>query len=74
MDTLAKLGSKGNTLVVVEHDDYHSPCQHVIELGAGTRGGRVVARASAEGLTRQPESITGFFVLPLRHRFRPAGQ
>ncbi len=71
LDTLAKLESKGNTLVVVEHDeDTIRHAEHVIDLGpgAGTRGGQVVAQGSAEALTRQPESITGRFLSsPLRH-------
>jgi len=42
LDTLAKLRAKGNTLVVVEHDeDTIRRADHVIDLGpgAGTRGG-----------------------------------
>jgi excinuclease ABC subunit A len=75
LDTLAKLESKGNTLVVVEHDeDTIRHAEHVIDLGpgAGTMGGKVVAQGSAEALTRQPESITGRFLsLPLRHPLQP---
>ncbi len=75
LDTLAKLESKGNTLVVVEHDeDTIRHAEHVIDLGpgAGTRGGQVVAQGSAEALTRQPESITGRFLShPLRHPLQP---
>jgi excinuclease ABC subunit A len=75
LDTLAKLESKGNTLVVVEHDeDTIRHAEHVIDLGpgAGTLGGRVVAQGSAEALTQQPESITGRFLSnPLRHPLQP---
>ena len=75
LDTLAKLESKGNTLVVVEHDeDTIRHAEHVIDLGpgAGTRGGQVVAQGSAEALTLQPESITGRFLSsPLRHPLQP---
>jgi excinuclease ABC subunit A len=71
LDTLARLESKGNTLVVVEHDeDTIRHAEHVIDLGpgAGTRGGQVVAQGSADALTREPESITGRFLSsPLRH-------
>jgi excinuclease ABC subunit A len=75
LDTLAKLESKGNTLIVVEHDeDTIRHAEHVIDLGpgAGTRGGQVVAQGSADALTRQPESITGRFLShPLRHPLEP---
>ncbi len=71
LDTLAKLEAKGNTLVVVEHDEETiRRADHVIDLGpgAGTRGGRVVAQGSAEELMRSPESVTGrFLASPLAH-------
>ncbi len=75
LETLAKLESKGNTLVVVEHDeDTIRHAEHVIDLGpgAGTLGGRVVAQGPAEALMQQPESITGQFLSkPLRHPLQP---
>jgi len=75
LDTLAKLEAKGNTLVVVEHDeDTIRHAEHVIDLGpgAGTLGGRVVAQGTAEALMQQPDSITGRFLSqPLRHPLNP---
>jgi excinuclease ABC subunit A len=75
LDTLAKLGAKGNTLVVVEHDeDTIRRAEHVIDLGpgAGRLGGRVVAQGSADDLIRTPDSLTGRFLAhPLLH---PLGQ
>src|SRR5712664_930036 len=53
LDTLEKLQAKGNTLVVVEHDeDTIRRASHVIDLGpgAGKRGGRVIAAGSADDL------------------------
>ena len=47
LDALHKLGDKGNTLVVVEHDeDTIRRADHIIDIGpsAGKRGGRLVAR------------------------------
>jgi excinuclease ABC subunit A len=71
LDTLSKLQAKGNTLVVVEHDeDTIRHAQHVLDLGpgAGTRGGRVVAQGSAAELMRNPDSLTGRFLsAPLTH-------
>jgi excinuclease ABC subunit A len=71
LDTLAKLEAKGNTLIVVEHDeDTIRRAQYVVDLGpgAGSRGGEVIAAGSAEELMRVPASVTGRFLKnPLRH-------
>jgi excinuclease ABC subunit A len=75
LDTLAKLEAKGNTLVVVEHDEETiRHAAHVIDLGpgAGSRGGELVAQGTAEDLTRLPQSITGrFLARPLAHPLVP---
>ena len=71
LDTLARLRAKGNTLVVVEHDeDTIRRADHVIDLGpgAGTRGGRVVAQGSAAQLALDGTSATGrCLAAPLLH-------
>jgi excinuclease ABC subunit A len=71
LDTLARLEAKGNTLVVVEHDEETiRRADHVIDLGpgAGSQGGRVVAEGSAEELMHSPDSVTGrFLAAPLVH-------
>ncbi|HSB48053.1 MAG TPA: excinuclease ABC subunit A, partial [Burkholderiales bacterium] len=71
LDTLAKLEARGNTLVVVEHDEETiRRARHVVDLGpgAGSRGGEVVAAGSAAELMRAPASVTGRFLSqPLRH-------
>ncbi len=75
LDTLAKLEAKGNTLVVVEHDeDTIRRADHVLDLGpgAGTQGGRVVAEGTAAELMRHPDSITGrCLAQPLLHPLAP---
>jgi excinuclease ABC subunit A len=75
LDTLEKLGARGNTLLVVEHDEETiRRAQHVVDLGpgAGSHGGRVVAEGDAEALTHDPQSITGrFLAAPLRHPLQP---
>ena len=75
LDALAKLEAKGNTLVVVEHDeDTIRRAEHVIDLGpgAGTQGGHIVAQGSAEELIADPASLTGRFLAhPLRHPLQP---
>jgi excinuclease ABC subunit A len=71
LDTLARLQGKGNTIVVVEHDeDTIRRAEHIIDLGpgAGVNGGEVVAAGPLGKLIRQPQSITGrFLARPLRH-------
>jgi excinuclease ABC subunit A len=69
--TLHRLQAKGNTVVVVEHDeDTIRSADHVVDLGpgAGVHGGRVVAHGSVRSVMRAPESLTGrFLARPLRH-------
>ncbi|HEX2565308.1 MAG TPA: excinuclease ABC subunit UvrA [Burkholderiales bacterium] len=75
LGVLEKLEAKGNSLVVVEHDeDTIRRAQHVIDLGpgAGKLGGEVIAQGSAEDLLAQPQSITGRFLRePLKHPLQP---
>ncbi len=75
LDTLEKLEAKGNTLLVVEHDeDTIRRAHHVVDLGpgAGSQGGYVVAAGTAEELMASPTSITGRFLRePLRHPVQP---
>jgi excinuclease ABC subunit A len=71
LKTLERLESKGNTVVVVEHDEETiRRAAHVVDLGpgAGVNGGKVVAEGSVTDLLKNPESITGQFLLkPLQH-------
>ncbi|WP_427914632.1 excinuclease ABC subunit UvrA [Ramlibacter sp. MMS24-I3-19] len=75
LDALHKLGDKGNTLVVVEHDeDTIRRADHIIDIGpsAGKRGGRVIAQGSAQDLTASEESLTGRYLLhAMRHPLKP---
>ncbi|MGH8625958.1 MAG: excinuclease ABC subunit UvrA, partial [Gammaproteobacteria bacterium] len=75
LDTLSALENKGNTVVVVEHDeDTIRRAQHLIDLGpgAGKLGGRIVAEGSLAELTRTPESVTGrCLAQPLKHPLLP---
>ncbi len=71
LNTLRKLERKGNTLLVVEHDeDTIRSADHIVDLGpgAGRQGGRLIAEGSIEQLMRSPESVTGRFLRqPLLH-------
>jgi len=65
LDTLARLEGKGNTIVVVEHDEETiRRAEHVIDLGpgAGVRGGELVAQGTAEELAKNPASVTGRYL------------
>lgn len=71
LDTLEQLKNKGNTVVVVEHDEETiRRAEEVLDLGpgAGVRGGELVARGDAAALMANPASITG------RYLMRPAGR
>ncbi|HUN93774.1 MAG TPA: excinuclease ABC subunit UvrA [Burkholderiaceae bacterium] len=71
LDALATLEAKGNTLVVVEHDEETiRRAHHVIDIGpgAGRAGGRIVASGSVAEIVAAPDSITGRYLRePLRH-------
>jgi len=75
LDTLEALRDRGNTLLVVEHDEETiRRADHVIDLGpgAGTRGGEVVAQGKLEDLIATPASTTGAYLrAPLRHPLQP---
>jgi len=75
LDSLQKLASKGNTLLVVEHDEETiRRADHLLDLGpgAGTRGGHVVGEGTVDDLIRSPLSLTGRFLAhPLRHPLVP---
>ncbi|RZI92276.1 MAG: excinuclease ABC subunit A, partial [Variovorax sp.] len=65
LDALHKLGDKGNTLVVVEHDeDTIRRADHIIDIGpsAGKRGGRLVAEGSVSDIEAAGDSQTGRYL------------
>ncbi|WP_067560901.1 excinuclease ABC subunit UvrA [Halofilum ochraceum] len=71
LDTLDRLRGKGNTILVVEHDEETiRRAEHVIDLGpgAGVNGGRVVAEGTVDELVANPDSTTGRALAdPIRH-------
>ena len=75
LNALRKLGEKGNTLVVVEHDeDTIRRADHIIDIGpgAGKRGGTLVAQGSVADLSAQSDSLTGQFLAnPIVHPLQP---
>ena len=81
LSTLRMLQKKGNTLLVVEHDEQTiRQADHVIDLGpgGGIQGGEILAEGSPEVIAQNPQSITGFYLThplphPLRNTRRPVG-
>jgi excinuclease ABC subunit A len=71
LDTLAALKAKGNSLVIVEHDeDTLLRADHVIDLGpgAGRHGGEVIAQGTLADLRASALSATGACLRnPLKH-------
>jgi len=75
LNALQTLSDKGNTLVVVEHDeDTIRHAEHLIDIGpgAGKRGGTLVAQGSAADLSAAAASVTGRLLAhPLHHPLQP---
>ena len=62
LDALKELRERGNSLVVVEHDEETiREADHIIDLGpgAGQKGGRLVASGTLADLKKIPASVTG---------------
>jgi excinuclease ABC subunit A len=76
LNALHKLGDKGNTLVVVEHDeDTIRRADHIIDIGpsAGKRGGRLVAQGSVKRHYRRSR-FANWQILAARHEAPVASQ
>ncbi len=65
LSTLLALRDKGNSLLVVEHDEETMlNADHIIDLGpgAGRFGGTIVAEGSPQAVVKNPHSVTGPFM------------
>ncbi|MBN1836336.1 MAG: excinuclease ABC subunit UvrA [Spirochaetales bacterium] len=71
LETLGSLKEKGNTVVVVEHDEETiRRAEHLVDLGpgGGPGGGRLVCAGTLADVLRCPDSLTAQFLRsPLRH-------
>ncbi|MCF6147822.1 MAG: excinuclease ABC subunit UvrA [Candidatus Kuenenia sp.] len=66
-NTLYTLKENGNTVILVEHDEYTiRHADYIIDLGpkAGEQGGQIVAQGTLEEILNNPDSLTGQY---LRH-------
>jgi excinuclease ABC subunit A len=64
---LQELTSKGNTVIVIEHNlEVIKNADWVIDLGpeGGDKGGRIIATGTPEEIARNPDSLTGQFLAP----------
>lgn len=65
LDTLDKLRNKGNTLLVVEHDEETiARADHVVDIGpgAGRLGGEIIATGPLAEIAANPASLTGRYL------------
>ncbi|MEM9399282.1 MAG: excinuclease ABC subunit UvrA [Verrucomicrobiota bacterium] len=71
---LKKLKNRGNSVVIVEHDeDTMRASDHIIDLGpgAGVNGGQIIAQGAWKQLAQQTESVTGVLLgNPMSHPLR----
>ena len=71
ISSLIALKNKGNTVIVVEHDEEMiRQAEHVVDIGpeAGNKGGRLVAEGTLNEIIENSESITGQCLkFPLLH-------
>ncbi len=65
LETLSQLRNRGNTVLVVEHDeDAIREADHVIDFGpgAGIHGGEIVAAGTPDEVAGNPASLTGLYL------------
>ena len=71
VDMLTELKNKGNTVIVVEHDEeLIRRADHVVDIGpgAGSRGGELIVEGSLEDVCANEKSVTGRMLRePLAH-------
>ena len=63
--TLKHLRDRGNTIIVVEHDEETmQAADSIVDIGpeAGMRGGEVIAAGTIDDLEKAPRSITGAYL------------
>ncbi|MDP2697950.1 excinuclease ABC subunit UvrA [Thalassospira sp.] len=66
LETLKRLRDLGNTVLVVEHDeDAIMAADYVVDMGpgAGIHGGRIVAQGTPEEIQKNPDSLTGKYLV-----------
>jgi excinuclease ABC subunit A len=65
LEVLHRLVSRGNTVMVIEHNlDVIKNADYIIDMGpeGGDKGGRVVAQGTPEEVAKNPKSFTGQYL------------
>ncbi|MCK4910577.1 MAG: ABC-ATPase UvrA, partial [Thermodesulfovibrionales bacterium] len=82
LESLSRIRDRGNTVIVVEHDeDTMLWADNIIDMGpgAGLKGGWITAMGTPEEIQNTPESLTGRFLSMEQHipvpakRLKPKG-
>ncbi|MFA6131004.1 MAG: excinuclease ABC subunit UvrA [Patescibacteria group bacterium] len=79
IETMKELRDRGNTVIVVEHDEEMiKSADYVFDIGpgAGVYGGEVIAKGTPKELMKHKDSLTGHYLsgkktIPLRKTKRP---
>lgn len=77
--TLVHLRDKGNTVIVVEHDEETiRAADHIVDIGplAGVHGGEIVASGTLDDILKNPNSLTGAYLtgreeIPITKKRKP---
>jgi excinuclease ABC subunit A len=80
--TLKHLRDKGNTVIVVEHDEETIlEADHIVDIGpgAGANGGEIIAEGTAYDIAHHPTSLTGAYLsrrkeIPIPKKRRKKGK
>ncbi len=73
LEVLNKLVSKGNTVVLIEHNlDIVKSSDHIIDIGpeGGVNGGTLVAKGTPEEVSNNSKSYTGYYLKKMLKRNR----
>jgi excinuclease ABC subunit A len=68
LKVIHRLRDQGNTLVIIEHNlDVIKTADWIVDLGpeGGAGGGTIVAHGTPEEVAKNPESVTGKYLVPL---------
>jgi excinuclease ABC subunit A len=74
IETLKNLKDKGNTVVVVEHDEATIlAADHIIDIGpgAGEYGGQIMFAGTPDDIKKDPKSLTGAYLSGQRNIVTP---
>ncbi|MDZ7606819.1 MAG: excinuclease ABC subunit UvrA [Cyclobacteriaceae bacterium] len=67
LDVLQILVSRGNTVLVIEHNlDVIKVADYIIDLGpeGGEKGGEIICEGTPEEIAKEPRSYTGQYLIP----------